>query len=163
VQTKLPQTFAIIAIILVVVAIVSGFIVMGSPQTQRLMRYDTQKTSDLQQIQWQIVNYWQQKRMLPENLSALNDPISSFMAPTDPQSGESYEYRKVSDLSFELCTEFNRESHDLARGADKSSLVYPMPYGYDEGSNNWQHGVGRTCFERTIDPDLYPPAAKNVQ
>lgn len=25
---------------------------------------------------------------------------------------------------------------------------------------NWEHAAGRTCFERTIDPDLYPPREK---
>jgi len=26
-----------------------------------------------------------------------------------------------------------------------------------ESYNVWWHDAGRVCFERTIDPDLYPP------
>lgn len=156
-STQIPKIFAGVSVIVVIGSIVSGFIVMGSPQTQRLMRYDNQKTSDLQNIQWQIINYWQQKQTLPENLTALADPISNFTTPVDLQSNEMYEYRKVSDLSFELCADFNLESRDFARSSGKSSLGYPAPYGFDESSINWQHGPDRTCFTRTIDPKLYPP------
>src|SRR3989338_2777850 len=51
----------VVAAVLVIGSIVAGFSVLGTPATQRAYRYDSQKVSDLQNIQWQIVNYWQQK------------------------------------------------------------------------------------------------------
>ena len=39
----------------------------------------------------------------------------------------------------------------------------PMPAGVGEKgatSESWQHGAGDTCFERTIDPERYPPYSK---
>jgi hypothetical protein len=27
--------------------------------------------------------------------------------------------------------------------------------------DNWTHGAGEQCFERTIDPQLYPPLTNN--
>lgn len=160
--TRMPKIFAGIAIFFVITSVVGGFIVMGSPQTQRLLRYDAQKISDLQNIQWQIVNYWQQKNSLPDDLTQLNDPISSFVVPNDPQSEKKYQYRKVKELTFELCAEFNLETKESVGGDSSYDISYPAPYGLDSKSNNWKHGVGTTCFERTIDPELYPPANKRI-
>jgi hypothetical protein len=144
----------IVALILIVGSIVLGFAVIGSPASQRQLRYDQQKISDLQTIQWQIVNHYQQKGSIPSSLSELEDPISGFTLPTDPQTGEQYEYTLIgqSAKAFELCAEFNRES-------TMNSSIALMPYPVDivgKGNENWQHGVGRQCFTRTIDPQLYP-------
>ncbi len=51
-----------IATIAVIAVIILGFSVIGSPRTQRLMRYDQLKINDLQGIQYQITLYWQAKR-----------------------------------------------------------------------------------------------------
>jgi len=125
---------------------------MGTPQTQRLERYDSQKISDLQNIQWQIVNYWQQKGEIPQTLEALRDPISGFMLPHDPQTGEDYGYRATGELSFELCADFNRPT----RKATASRVPVPVKFSGGLDSDSWQHGVGSECFPRTIDPELYP-------
>jgi len=50
------------AIAIVMISLVVGFIVMGSPSTQRAKHYDDQRVSDLQNINYQIINYWQLKR-----------------------------------------------------------------------------------------------------
>src|SRR3989338_1790528 len=57
------------AAVVVVIAIIAGFFIMGTPGQVRLYRYDSQKVSDLQNIQWQVVNYWQQKEKLPATLA----------------------------------------------------------------------------------------------
>ncbi|MEK7107181.1 MAG: DUF5671 domain-containing protein, partial [Patescibacteria group bacterium] len=72
--------------VLAIVAIVSGFFIMGTPSEIRMYRFDDQKANDLTSIQWQIVNYWQQKEKLPAALSDLNDSISGFVVPVDKQS-----------------------------------------------------------------------------
>lgn len=140
--------WAVTAAVIILASIVLGFSVIGSPRTQRLMRYDDQKVSDLQSVQWQIVNIWQRTGSLPETLT--NDPISSYKMPLDSQTGEAYEYRKTGNLSFELCAEFNRESR-------AESVRTPVSIEMGKiGSENWEHGAGRQCFERVIDPTLYP-------
>ncbi len=137
-----------------VVAVVAGFFIIGSPAEMRLSRFDEQKVNDLSNIQWQIVNYWQQKEALPETLDALKDPISGFTLPVDPQTGDAYAYRVVSPLAFELCADFNR-----ATDAASDSLTRP----YDSLNENWAHAAGETCFTRTIDPERYPPYSKSVR
>ena len=45
---------------------------------------------------------------------------------------------------------------DMAVSDVATSVIYPYPY--PSGVNDsWDHQIGRTCFERTIDKDLYPP------
>src|SRR3989344_6014113 len=71
---------------LVIIAIITSFFIIGSPQSARLAQFDQQKISDLQTIQNQIVYYYQSKEKLPGSLSDMNDPISSFKIPIDPQA-----------------------------------------------------------------------------
>lgn len=139
------KAFQWTVIVVVLLAIVYGFYVAGSPQNQRLVRLDDQKVSNLQMIQDRLVYYWQQKGSLPEALGDLNDPISGFSIPVDPQ-GQVYEYRPTGQRAFELCATFNLPSRD-------SGANIPAVYGIN---SNWQHGQGRTCFARTIDQALYP-------
>jgi len=152
--TKSAKYFAWVTGVLVLIVIIASFFIVGSPATARLLQFDQQKVSDLQSIQYQIVNYWQRKQVLPASLSALNDSISGFKAPVDPQSSTSYEYfidNKV-NLSFELCATFNRASQSNA-----TKMLYPVGSGI---SQNWDHASGRVCFPRTIDKQLYPPLTK---
>lgn len=149
------KVWTLVAVAMVLLSIVFGFMVTGSPRTQRLIKYDEQKRIDLQNIQSQIVTYWRNKSSLPTDLASLNDPLSSFYTPVpkDPQSQESYVYTKKSDLTFELCANFNRKS-EINQQSSAS-------YGYYEfAGENWAHEEGYKCFERTIDPDRYPPMNK---
>ncbi len=147
------KVWVILALALAI--IVYGFFAVGSPFKQRLNRFDQQKVSDLQNIQWQIVNYWQQKNKLPNTLNDLTDSISGFKAPVDPQTQEAYTYQKTGNLSFNLCANFNVDSKNI----NTPALRYPEgPYGTK--MDTWDHGVGNICFERIIDPELYKSQAK---
>lgn len=148
--------------LLIVVSIASGFFIMGSPNQIRLYRFDDQKVSDLQNIQWQIVNYWQQKEKLPAALSELQDPISGFVVPQDSQTGSAYEYKTTGKLSFELCASFNAKTQPNSQYTSRA-IMAPVPAsveGKDLTTDTWQHDAGRTCFERIIDPQRYPPYSK---
>lgn len=145
--------FAYGAIAFVVLSIVLGFFVMGSPYTQKEKRFDAERVSHLQMIQSQIVFYWQTKEKIPASLEDLKDPISGFVLPLDPSNQSSYEYVPKDKLSFELCAVFVRETPE---GVAVEGAARPVTKYYDSTNENWQHGVGRTCFTRTIDPEFYP-------
>lgn len=160
------STFAI----LVVALVVWSFSVIGTPKEQRAWRLDEKRIQDLQSIQWQVINFWQQKEKLPVELKDLSNPISGFMMPVDPEfeKGLVYEYRQTDKLTFELCATFTavmpkgwQEGYGGVRpmiGFEDSVSSYPYPGG---GINeSWDHDAGRTCFSRTIDPDVYPPFSK---
>lgn len=149
------RIFAWVASIAVFAVIVMGFFVAGSPFRQRLARFDSQKIANLQDIQWRVVNYWQQKGELPESLDNLRDDISGFIPPIDQQSKEVYEYRATGDLTFELCANFNLMSKEELMSKENVSIA-PRPIGpYGEIGETWDHGEGRHCFSRTIDPEIY--------
>lgn len=139
----------------VLLAIIAGFFIMGSPSQVRLYRFDSQKVSDLQTIQWQVVNYWQQKQVLPADIQELNDPLSGWTLPVDPQ-GQEYRYERTSNSSFRLCATFNADS----REGQNSQAMPVRAYGTLEG--NFDHGTGEVCFDRTIDPERYPPYTKGI-
>ena len=146
--------------VLAVVAIVSGFFIVGTPAAARLARFDSQKVNDLQNIQSQVVNYWQAKRQLPATLADLNDPLLFFgPMPVDAQTGEPYTYQTTGALSFKLCATFNAVSRANQNSPEFARPVAPIPAGVVKGApqDNWQHGVGEGCFDRTIDPAFYPP------
>ncbi len=160
---RMRERIAMIAFcLLAFIAVFSGFLIVGTPQHARLMRLDSQKVMDLENIQWQVVNYWQQKEKLPASLVNLQDPISGFIVPRDPQTGAEYEYRITTPpLSFELCADFNLEGGDVGKGgiAVSRPTTYesiPIPAGASGMYDNWAHTEKETCFKRTIDPELYP-------
>ncbi|MDP3052972.1 MAG: DUF5671 domain-containing protein [bacterium] len=144
---------------LVAIVVIAGFFIIGSPQQERIRRFDQQRVYDLQSVQNEIVNYWVNKRILPQNLSILEDPITGYKVPTDPQTDSQYEYILKGDETsfsafantFELCAIFGLPSDSQNLGAAPTK---PVGGGY---SQNWDHIAGRVCFERKIDPQLYPP------
>ncbi|MBI4094696.1 MAG: hypothetical protein HY435_00695 [Candidatus Liptonbacteria bacterium] len=155
-----PFVYGLIGVI--AVAMIGAFFVVGSPKEARLVRADETRVNNLSQIQWEVVNYWQSKEKLPDTLASLRDDIRGFMPPQDPETGAGYEYRTTGRLSFELCATFNRATRN--REYSRFYPTKPIPAPEFSGSfieDTWEHGEGRTCFERTIDPDRYPPFSKN--
>ncbi len=162
-------------IILVIVAIVVGFLIVGSPATQRALRFDQQRVSDLQNIQSQIVyNYWQTKGKVPAKLDDLKDSLSYNSIPVDPETKKPYVYLNGWETEvtagtnyFELCATFAKESRDdSGRGAYYGGgIAYPREaissYPYMGGANDsWAHKAGFVCFQRSIDPSKYPVSEK---
>lgn len=134
--------------VIVAMLVTSAFSV-GSPAEGRMRKFDERRVQDLQVIQSQIVNYWMNARVLPSELSKIENTAGGFIVPKDPETNISYEYTKTDELIFSLCAEFKTEA---------LSLIAEKPYyGIEE---NWNHEMGRVCFERTINPELYP---KGVQ
>ncbi len=166
---------AVISTVLVAGAVVLAFMVMGSPNSQRNYRLDQTRLNDLQNIQGQVLNYWQQREKMPTTLADLADPLSGYMIPRDPESdsGAVYEYNVKGPMMFELCATFalpipeGWQDYNYGKGggvvpmyAERDmamSYPYPGPGGVND---SWQHDAGHTCFERTIDPEIYKPYSK---
>jgi len=138
---------------LAIATVVAGFLVIGSPSETRGYKLDQQRVYDLENIQSQVVSYWQQQHKLPAGLAALNDPLSNMIVPLDPETGAQYEYATSSAHTFSLCATFDQPSW--------SSQQALAPRGVDD--QNFSHGVGHACFARTIDPVKYPPITPPVK
>lgn len=163
--------YATVSTVLVLFAIVWGFMVMGGPGAQRNLRLDQRRIEDLQAIQYQVINFWQQKEKLPTTLDDLKNPISNFSIPQDPefQKGLTYEYNKLDGKKFELCATFTlpipkglieNGRSDYGVMPVKDISVSSMPYPGGGTNDSWDHQEGRTCFQREIDLELYPPYPK---
>ena len=152
---KTLKVFVYIVIAIVALAIVAGFFVVGSPKEERLRRFDDQRVSNLQYIQSEVLNYWINKRTLPADLSLVRDDLRGVMIPNDPETGSEYTYVVKGPLTFSLCATFNLPNEG-APGIPKTAPRAPEYYGGGLGEN-WQHGAGSTCFDRTIDEDFYRP------
>ena len=147
--------------ILALGTVVAGFFIVGTPAQARLARFDAQKVSDLQNIQSQVVTYWQAKQKLPVAITDLNNSLNYGPLPADPQNGESYVYQATGAFTFKLCATFNAESRANQNPSLQMGAVAPVPAGIKSSlSDNWQHGMGQVCFDRTIDPSFYPPLTK---
>jgi len=159
IKSRVPKILAVVLAVVVLASIVAGFFIVGTPAEQRNRKMDEQRINDLQTIQSQIVSYWSLKEALPPSLDVLQDNISGFVVPTDPDTQNSYEYSISDKLKFELCATFETSDKDYpARGKE---TMYNSPYGAFQ--QNWDHDSGRVCFERSIDPDLYKATEANVK
>ncbi|HEY4484436.1 MAG TPA: DUF5671 domain-containing protein [Candidatus Paceibacterota bacterium] len=134
----------------VLATIIAGFFLVGTPAQQRAQRFDERRVNDLMVLQNQIISYWQNKDKLPSVLDDLQDDISGFIPPVDPETQEPYTYKPRNQLTFKLCAVFKTD------GKISNNQKTPTPIReYGPYQQNWEHQVGESCFERTIDPDLY--------
>lgn len=153
-----------VGVVIVLAGTIAAFAVVGSPGHQRDVRLDQQRTSDLSSIQYRILDYWQTKGRVPNQLSDLKDGISYINLPIDPVTKGAYEYSTSDKNSFELCANFATAFEDNAgRGSSegdmmsyRSSMMINDSYYYGGDIGIWKHPAGKFCFQRTIDPDKYP-------
>jgi hypothetical protein len=161
-------SLAVAGAVIVLAAIILGFWIVGSPTHQRDIRFDIQRVSDLQNIQWQLVSEWQRTGALPQNLDQMKDSISYATIPMDPETNRPYEYVVNGKTSFDLCATFALKTEDtkgrggysygMGGGAYSPSATAVIA----PGGDNWTHEAGHACFTRTIDPSRYPVTPKQI-
>ena len=79
----------------VVILLVTGFSYIGSPTLLRNIRDDNQREMDLQNLKYQVLNYYQSKNaQLPATLEEMNvgNPYAQKL-PVDPKTEQPYEYK----------------------------------------------------------------------
>ena len=143
--------------VVVVIAVIAGLMVVGSPFARRAEKLDSQRVNDLTMIQSEIASYWQMKGKLPPTLADVEDPLRNYALPTDPETHEQYGYSIKSARTFEICATF-----DGVVSADTQKLEASRAYSEYGWDNTvfWKHEKGLQCFERTIDPERFPPVTK---
>ncbi|MDQ5949097.1 MAG: hypothetical protein QG589_223 [Patescibacteria group bacterium] len=137
-----------IALVFVIASIIWGFVVIGSPRTQQLFKYDIQKISDLQNLDSQVQSYYYSKNTLPETMADITG-MAYYLNAKDPQTGVSYVYEKVDVANYKLCAVFNKDSQDDVN----NKTMYIGGY-----NANWTHPAGQYCFPRTVDQQKGIPA-----
>ena len=155
-QSRARSTIVWALVAIIIAAVIGAFFIIGTPSTSRSKKYDQTRIYDLQRIQSEVLNYYQQKEVLPASLGDLTNSLSNYDLPIDPENGENYIYEIVNaeSLEFQLCATFVFPTID----ADiEGGVVKPREVDYYGGvSQNWSHQAGYQCFSRIIDPDIYP-------
>lgn len=145
--------------VLALVTIIAGFFIVGSPRDARLARFDAQKVTDLQSLDGQIKYYWQATQKLPASLTEMNASLPYPIQTVDLETGQPYEYAVTGPLSYKLCANFNREGGQQPYYGHDVRMM-PSIAGKPGVYDNWEHGAGTVCFDRTIDPSFYPPLTR---
>lgn len=132
------KAFAVLATLAAVAAVIAGFRLLGSPAQQRLLSLDEDRRRDLQNISDTLrLEYsaaaGQASAPLPETLAEANFLTTAFLS--DPVTEVPYEYRRLSDSTYELCATFSAASPENT----EPSLRYVDPL--------WAHPEGRHCYE----------------
>jgi len=120
--------------VVVAAAVVSGFLLLGSPQDERLRRLDSRRLADLRAIATSVQSAYRERREngTPDSSEVLAVPAYHGPDHRDPVTGEAYGYRVTGPGRLELCATFQTEVRD----ADLET--------WERG---WGHPVGRACFE----------------
>jgi hypothetical protein len=127
------KLFGIGAVALAAAALVLGFTATGGPSTQRGIQADVQRVRDLHHIAEAIRNTVLNGRpQIPSTLSQV--PAAGGYSPriTDPETDVQYDYRPLSEITYELCATFVYDNREDAR---------------QRRSRFWVHGGGRQCFQ----------------
>lgn len=160
--------FLSIALLFFIFSLYLGFSVLGSPKTQRNLQLDQRRVEDLQNIQSQVISFWQERGRLPSSLEEVISPIRDYQVlPKDPEftRGLSYQYEKKDDKKFKLCATFSLDSNNNYYTNNGGREIYQVSKGYDisypgnniySSDNNWKHLKGLNCFDREIDEKIYP-------
>jgi hypothetical protein len=136
----------------VVIGIMLGFVVAGSPSTERNRTFDAQRASHLSQLASCINDYAAQYHQLPESIDVLGKTSYSYCAESrDPETDEPYVYEVTKPMStsktgliqgeFKLCATFA-----LPAGDDDTT----RPMGY-YSTDKWNiHGSGYECDVESV-------------
>lgn len=133
--------FAVITSTAITLILATGLYLGGSPNSQRQYRLDSDRVNDIMEINQVVIQYLQSKKNLPNSIQEIEDIITSL--PADPETNKQYEYRKITDNRFELCTVFNLASPDQAES--KQYGYSPRNY-YRDDISSWRHPAGHYCY-----------------
>lgn len=137
---SIHRIYAGISASLVLIALIWGFVLVGSPVSSRQERYDDRRLQDLNLINqaiwnhvydgrpWEVPTDGSLRRPLPDSLQTMADQVTGQrLNLTDPQTNNPYAYTVTGITTYELCATFNAMRDD--------------PYDVF-----WNHGAGKTCF-----------------
>ena len=135
-KPSLGQTIVAAAAAVVLVSIITGVILVGTPSEGRLQRFDSTRIEDLKGIMVGIDSFWSRNERLPASLKELMADPRVEIKTQDPGSEEPYDFTPMDEDTYELCATFDLET--LAPGRPSSA-------------DFWRHGAGRQCFELDVD------------
>ena len=136
--------------LLAILAVVMAVNIMGSPMTQRKVRIDENRASDLNKLKLATNEWKTEHKALPATLAEVANQPGSDLRLRDPETQVPYEYERINADAYRLCAVF---ATDTAR------------YKPDDWSLriDWTHGVRRTCFTTDLGKQETPATAADLK
>jgi hypothetical protein len=124
---------------IIIIVFISAFFVAESPLKNRDRKIDQKIINDLGRIDSAIYSFYYDKNALPENLDELKSEIRfiSDQSLTNPFTKNNYEYKKISEKKYELCTDFKTSNKEINKS-------------YDYWNEKWMHDSGYQCFSLEV-------------
>lgn len=140
-QTHVRQSvyFGAVTAVVVAVTVLVGFNYGQTPSEVRETRIDDNQIEDLRTIQRQIESHYQTNEALPESIAEV---FVGLTVPKAPIERTPYRYQTTATTTYQLCATFAFDSAT-------SDYTYIRPV-YDSPNNNWSHGAGEWCFDRSV-------------
>lgn len=123
------KLMALLASSVVLIAVLAGLALLGTPADERLQRLDQRRLNDLQLLANTVERHAQRNGYLPASLNSLVDGQLLDLMPVDPETGADYDYAITGERHYRLCANFSSASRESASQAF------------------WIHSAGRACFE----------------
>lgn len=136
------RVLATVATLAVVAVVVAAVFIMESPVRQRQRRLDERRVQDLGSVQAALEVYRNRHNRLPPSLKVLVQEPGLWVSVRDPETHSLYRYAAAGDRNFTLCARFALDSVVDRRGQRPASAP-----------DQWAHGAGEHCFERSIPVD----------
>jgi hypothetical protein len=144
-----------IAVAAVLIAVVSGLIVLGPPNEERIRRLDGRRVEDLRGITRAVDLYWTRHGGLPTSLDELSGESGVNINSHDPGTSQPYDYQVLDDKTYELCARFQRDSPEpTVRSAQPRQAPSTTPASQRVRKSFWSHGAGRQCFRPAVEQVL---------
>jgi hypothetical protein len=138
----------IVVTVLVLIAIVFGYLNIETPAEVRERNADLVQITDLGSIQSYVVQYYTINSKLPETLADISN-VSGL--PQAPEGRSEYTYARNSASTFEICADFAYPSlpGDYAYTTYDSGMTLKNP-------DDWTHKAGLWCFTRVVSVPSVP-------
>ncbi len=141
-KSLVPNIFAIVSLIAVIVSVVYSVKILGSPSEVRRAKFDEKRLQDLSNVQQEVLNYWTRSKALPTTMSDVQGDgfNSSFVIPKDPRSKDAYTYKVLENSKMVRTTGQDCATYYPGR-FNKS--VYPTP---NSTINDYNYEISKiTC------------------
>ena len=116
-------TFVFFLGILCISLIAIGFKLAGTPTDKKGQMYDKLRLMSMESLAGYIQSYANEQDKLPDDLSTF--PVN---AKTDPESNKTFDYKKLTNSTYELCTTFSSDS-SLSTEYNGSNKTHKKGYG----------------------------------
>ena len=124
-KSLVPNIFAIVSLIAVIVSVIYSVKILGSPSEVRRAKFDEKRLQDLSNVQQEVLDYWTRLKVLPVNMAEVQGDgfNTSFVIPTDPRTKVAYTYKLL-------------ENSKMVKTIGKDcATYYPSRFNYNNNSS----------------------------